>query len=167
MNKRGFTLVELLLYIGLSATMLIVISGFLGTMLEARVKNQTIAEVEQQGMQVIHLVSQTIRNSEAITSPGVGLTSSSLTLDVVTALDDPTIFDSSSDVIRIKEGGSSAVSITNSNVLVSGLLFENLSGTSTPGVIRISFTLSHRNISLRNEFEFSQTFYTSASLREQ
>lgn len=163
--QKGFTLTELLLYISIVGAVILSISGFLFLLMQSRVKNQTISEVEQQGIQVMQLVTQTGRNAEAITSPAVGTGSASLTLDVITAVSDPTIFDLSGNAIRIKEGTGSAIPLTNSTVTASGLTFQNLSRAGTPGTIRIQFTLTHINPSGRNEYDFSKTFYGSATLR--
>lgn len=163
--QSGFTLVELVLYISITSVMILVISVFLSTLLESRIKNKTIAEVESQGARVMQLITQTARNAEAITSPALGASASSLTLDVVTVASDPAIFDLSSGVIRIKEGTGLAVALTNSRITASGLSFSNLSRASTPGTIRMTFTLSHVNTSGRNEYEYTKTFYGSASLR--
>lgn len=165
-TKKGFTLIELLLYVAISSVMLLVISFFLQTLLESRIKNQTIAEVEQQGLQVMQLITQTVRNAQAITSPLLGTSASSLTLDVITVVSDPTMFDLSSGAIRITEGAGSPVALTNSRVTASGLTFQNLSRTSTPGIIRIQFTLTHVNPEGRNEYSFTKTFIGSATLRQ-
>jgi len=164
-TNRGFTLVELLLYLAIASIMLFTTTLFLQTLLESRVKNQTITEVQAQGLQVMQIMTQTIRNAEAITSPVAGASALSLTLDVVQAGDDPTVFDLSSGTVQIKEGAAAVVPLTNSRVTVSDLNFQNLSRSGTPGTIRISFTLTHINPSGRNEYNFSKTFYASASLR--
>lgn len=164
--QPGFTLVELLLYVSIAAIILLITSLFLSTLLESRIKNQTIAEVDQQGIAVMQLITQTARNAEAITSPAVGASASTLTLDVVTAPSDPTIFDLSSGVIRITEGVGSATALTNSHVTASAVTFRNLSRTGTPGTIRIQFTITYVNPSGRNEYNYSKTFIGSASLRQ-
>jgi type II secretory pathway pseudopilin PulG len=169
MNKKklqsGFTLIELLLYVSLTSIILLASSLFLSTLLQSRIKNQTIAEVEQQGIQVMQMITQAVRNAEAITSPGVGSSSHSLTLDVTTNANDPTIFDLSSDVLRIREGSNSAVDLSNTRVIASSLNFYNLSHTDTPGTIRIFFTLTHINPEDRHEYDFNKTFIGSATLR--
>lgn len=165
MKNNGFTLIELLLYVSIIGVMVLSVAGFLSLLMQSRVKNQTISEVEQQGLQVMQMITQTVRNAEAITSPAPGASASSLTLEVITATNDPTIFDLSSGVIRIKEGVNSAVSLTNSRVVASDLTFRNISRASTPGTIRIQFTLTHVNPSGRNEYSYSKTFYDSATLR--
>ncbi len=164
--RKGFTLIELLLYVSIASILLLATSAFLFALLESRTKNQTIAEVDQQGIHVIQLITQAARNAETITAPTVGTSASSLTLDVITAASDPTVIDLSSGVIRITEGAGSAVELTNSRVTASGLTFQNLSRASTPGTIQIQFTLTYVNPSGRNEYDFTKTFISSATLRQ-
>lgn len=163
--KKGFTLMELLLYISISGIIFLGVSVLLFLVLQSRIKNQTVAEVEQQGVQVMQLITQTVRNAENINSPASGSSASSFSLDVVPSSDDPTVFDLSSGVIRIVEGAGPSIPITSSSVTGSNLTFENLSRPGTPGVIRIQFTLTRVNVTGRNEYDYSKTFYGSASLR--
>lgn len=165
-TQRGFTLLELLLYIAIVAIIVSSFSAFLVLALRMRVKMQTIAEVEQQGKRVMQLITQTARNAVTINSPAVSATSTSASFDVVTASKDPTVFDVSSNALRIQEGTSSAVVLTNSRVTASGLQFYNISRTSTPGIIRIQFSLSYVNPAGRDEYSYSKTFYASAALRQ-
>jgi Tfp pilus assembly protein PilW len=165
MNKKGFTLVELLLYLGLAAAMLLAVSVFLSVIMQSRIKNQTVAEVEQQGWQIMQLMTQTIRNSEAINSPSAGGTASTLSLQQTSAPVNPTIFDLSGTTIRITEGTGSPIDLNSTKVEVSALNIENLSRTNTSGNIRIWFTASHINPGSRKEYDYTKTFYGSASLR--
>lgn len=164
--NKGLTLIELLLYVSASSIILLITSLFLAALLQSRIKNQTIAEVEQQGLQVMQLITQTARNADSINSPTPGASDSSLSLNTYTALNNPTIFDLLSGAIRIKEGSGAVVPLTNSRVAASALTFSNLSWSSTPGAIRIQFTLAHVNPDGRNEYNFSKTFYGAASLRQ-
>ncbi|OHB18455.1 MAG: hypothetical protein A2666_05220 [Parcubacteria group bacterium RIFCSPHIGHO2_01_FULL_47_10b] len=164
-RQSGFTLIELLLYLGMAAFLLLATSGFLALLLQSKAKNQTIAEVEQQGLQVVQLMTQTIRNGELITAPAQSSSGSSLTLDVVDSADDPTIFDEASGVLRVQEGASQVIALTNNRVVASGLTFQNVSRQDTPGIVRISFVLTHVNPRDRNEFSFFKTFVASAALR--
>lgn len=165
-THNAFTLVELLLYISTAAVILLVTSLFLSMLLESRIKNQTVAEVEQQGLQVMQLVTQTLRNAAAINAPAQGASASSLSLNTYTAAFNPTVFDLSGGAIRVAEGGGSPISLTNTRVSASALTFQNLSRSGTPGIIRVSFVLTSVNPSGRNEYDFSKTFYDSASLRQ-
>ena len=163
---KGFTLIELLLYIGISSIMLLIISVFLSLLIESRIKNQTVAEVEQQGLQVMEIITQTARNADAINTPTQGTSAPSLSLAVIPPANNPTLFNLSGSVIYITENINTPVALTNTRVIVSGLLFQNLSLAGTPGTIRIQFTLTHINTSGRNEYSFAKTFIGSATLRQ-
>ena len=151
--KKGFTLIELLLYVSIVGAIVLSIAGFLSLLMQSRVKNQTIAEVEQQGVAVMQIITQTVRNSTSINSPATGSTGSTFTLNANT-------FDLSGGVIRMD-----TIALTNSRVTASGLSFYNLSRAGTPGTVRIQFTLTHINPSGRNEYDFNKIFYGSASRR--
>jgi prepilin-type N-terminal cleavage/methylation domain-containing protein len=164
-NNPGFTLVELLLYVAISSIILLLASLFMSTLLESQVKNQTIAEVNQQGIQVMQTITQTLRNSSIINTPTIGISGATLSVNTNLSSTTPSVFDLSGGVIRIKEGSGATISLTNSKVIASNLVFSNLSRTGTPGIVRISFNLSAVNNSNRNEYSFSKNFVDSASLR--
>lgn len=164
-QPQGFTLVELLLYTSLLAIIVSVVSIGAATLLEGRIKSQTIGEVEQQGQQVLQYIAQVARNAEAVTAPPAGSSAAALTLDVPTVADDPTVLDISAGALRVTEGAGSPVVLTNDDVTASGLTVTNLSRTGTPGTVRIEFTLTYSNPTGRNELDYSKTFYASASLR--
>ncbi|HCB22967.1 TPA: hypothetical protein DEP06_04085 [Candidatus Daviesbacteria bacterium] len=157
--QKGFTLIELLLYIAIASIIVFTTASLLRFTLESRVKNQTIAEVEQEGIQVMQLITQTIRNATAISSPTIGASGASLSVDT-------TVFDLSGGAIRIKEGAGAAVNLTSSKITVSSLNFQNLSRVSTPNIARVSFTVTYTNSSGRNEYDFTKSFYGSAGLRK-
>lgn len=164
-KKSGFTLVELLLYIGLAATLLLSISVFLSISLQSQAKNQTIAEVEQEGQRVLQLITQTIRNASSTNFPARGNSSSSLSLTTPTPSKNPTIFNLVSSTIFVTESSNPSASLTSSRLTVSNLQFDNLSRINTREIIRISFTLTYNNQSGRSEFDYAKTFYGTAALR--
>lgn len=164
-RNHGFTLIELLLYVSIVGGMILSISAFLPLLMQSRVKNQTVSEVEQQGIGVMQIATQTVRNATAINSPTQGLSTTSLSVNVVDPTKNPTVFDLSSGAIRVKEGSGAAVLITNPQVVASGLTIRNLSRTGTHGTVQISFTLALVNPGGRQEYNFSKTFYASASRR--
>ena len=161
----GFTLIELLLYVSLAAIFLIGLSVFLHASFQTRNKNQVMAEVDQQGIQVAQLITLALRNATEINSPTAGTSAAVLSITTPMSANNPTVFDLSSGVIRITEGSSPAEELTNSQVTSSSLNFQNLSRPGTPGNIKISFTLTFTSPSTRNEYSYSKTFYGSASLR--
>ncbi|MDP2656077.1 MAG: prepilin-type N-terminal cleavage/methylation domain-containing protein [bacterium] len=165
-TQSGFTLVELLLYVSIASIILLAISGLLSVLLHARIKNQTIADVEQQGVVVMQEITQVLHNASDVDSPTIGTSASSLSVHTYTAGNNPTVLDLSSGVLRIKEGANAFVPLTNTRVTASNFTVQNLSHTGTPGTVRIQFTLDHVNPEGRNEYSYSKIFIGSATLRQ-
>ncbi len=161
-KDKGFTLVELILYVVIAGVVLLVISIFFMNLVTSRIKNETVSEVEFQGTQVLQMITQNIRNAEEVSSPIKGETSSSLAIikegeNITFGLDD--------GVIYIQEASGDPVNLTNKRVLASSLLFENVGKENAPESIRISFTLSRVNHTGRSEYSFVKSFLGSSSLR--
>ena len=163
--KNGFTLIELLLYTGLLALILLVISAFLAMSLESKVKNRTISEVEQQGEEVMQIMTQTVRNSTILNSPTIGASGASLSVNVTDGAKSPTIFTLFSGKIQVQEGLNAPIDISSNKVVITNLNFQNVSRPSTPGIITINFTVSYNDPNGRNEYQFTKNFYDSASRR--
>lgn len=165
-RQQGFTLIELLLYVSIVGGLLIGISLFFATVADARIKNQSISEVNRQGELTLDLITQTIRNADSITVPAAGASGASLTLAVPTGALSPTIFNlSGANALQIKEGAGSVVPITSDDVTVSALTFTNLTRSGTPGIVQVSFTLKRVNTSGRNQYDYQKTFISSAAVR--
>jgi Tfp pilus assembly protein PilW len=164
-NRKGFTLIEFLLYISITSVILTSLSVFLAMTLQSRTKNQTIAEVEQSGAQILSLITQTVRNSQGINSPVAGANSTSLSLDVIDVNQNPTVFSLSGSSFQVVENAT-VTPLSYSRVVVSNLNFSNFSRGNTPGTIQIEFTLTRENPSGRNEFDYQKTFIGSAGLRK-
>jgi type II secretory pathway pseudopilin PulG len=165
--KKGFTILEILLYVGMSSVMLFIFSMLLSTLLVFQEKSETIALVDQQGVQITEFIAQTIRNSQDVISPVPGAGAVSLSLDVVDAAKDPTVFDELAGVMRVREGtpAGTPINLSTQQVAVSGLTFENLSGASGAQTIWFEFTLSRSASSARQEHNYTNTFSGSAVVR--
>ena len=162
----GFTLLELLLYVGIISMLMVVLVLFVSSVASARIKSQAISEVESQGMQALYQITQAVRNAEGINAPSVGSAASSLSLAMADASKNPTVFDVFEGAIRMQEGTNSQVILLNSRVEVSGFTVENISRLGTPGITRIQFVLSHQNPENEKSYEYQQSFYGSSAIRQ-
>ncbi len=165
--NRGFTIVELLLYISISSSILLATFTLLSLSLQSRIKNQAITEVNQQGVQVMNLIRQSIRAAYEVNLPEIGSEDPSLSLAFTNEENDPTVFDLADGVIRVTEGAGSAIPLNNSRVIASDLVFQNVTRNNSYGIVRVQFTLSSASQNGRNEYEFSEVFIGSAALRNQ
>lgn len=172
----GFTLIELVLYLGITSIMLIVVASFVQLMLESRIKHRVTSEVEQQGQLAINIIGQTLRNGTAICTPSAGTTAATLAINTGAGCgaNQPTIFSIASGKLQMKEGAATAVDITNSRVsvsIVSSVLAKNLKVTTGVPValqedsVKVTFTINYVNNSgSRQEYSYTKNFQTSGSI---
>lgn len=164
-NKQsGFTLVEIILYIGLSAMLLASLGTLVNVSYQARARQQVMAEVEEQGTAAVQIVSQIIRGASSITLPAAGASASLAEVAVADVSKTPTILSLSGTTLQMAESAT-VNSLTNTQIEVSALSFKNLSAPTTPGTVKFQFTLSYKNPDSSPRFTYSKTFYGSASLR--
>lgn len=163
-DNRGFTYIEAVVYLGLVSLLIGTVGAMVALTYRSSGREAVRREVEEQGRQALETMTRTVRNASAIVSPAAGVTASSLSVSVDSAPASPTVFSLASGAITATEGSSSAVPLTNSNVVASSLSIQNLSRASTPGTVRISFVLSGASGSSA-PFTYQQTFYGSASLQ--
>lgn len=165
MKNRAFTLIELLLYVSLSSALVFSVFMFVSSATASRVKNQAIAEVELQGIQVMQTITQTLRNADSVINPLPQAQAPTLSVNTINSSLNPTIFEISGKSIRVIEGSGLPQILTNGRVVASSLVFTNYSRANTPGIVKIEFTLTHVNPDNRNELNYSKTFVGSATLR--
>ena len=157
----------MILYVAISSVILLALSLFLTSLLGSRIKSSSISNVNDQGLMVMQMVTDSIRNAKSIDYPSIGATSTSLSISVADPLLSPTVYDIASGTVRITEGSNSPIPLTNSHVTVTSFLFQNISSTSSSDrIVRFSFTIDHNNKSGRNENSFTKSFTSSATLRQ-
>lgn len=159
---KSFTLIELVLYIALSGTIVFSITVLAVMSLQIREKNKAILEVENQGASILEKLSYQVRNASDITIPLPTASSGNMTLQVDEASKNPTVFSVIDNRLQIKQGANLAQDLNSSNILISGLSFSNLStGTEKPDEIKITFTLTYDI----NDIKYEKKFYGAASQR--
>ena len=166
-NANGFTLIELIIYIGISAIILLGIATLFGLLFSAQTSSRAVAEVDEQGQAAMTVITQSVRNAAVITFPAKGSSSSTLIIQPLATSTATTTFNLSGTSLQIKEGAPPPVSLTASDTSVTALTFTNLTATGTPGIVRIQFTLNHikNQLATSTVYDYTGTFYDSASLR--
>jgi Tfp pilus assembly protein PilW len=163
---KGFTLLEVILYISLAVFALFATSILFSLVLEAKLKQEAIAEVEEQGSLVLRIVTQTIRNANGLNnlSPGNSNTNN---LSLITPSTDtnPTIFNLVNGALESTIGLKETTRLTSPYVAMSDLRFQNLGQNNTTGTVRIQFTLTTTNAQKGYQYAYQQTFYGSATIR--
>lgn len=134
-------------------------------MLESRIKNQVINEVNHQGLQTVQYLAQTLRNAKQVDSPLPGNSSQQLSIEGLEAAKNPTVLSLSESLLQVQEGMGDPILLSTAPVIASDLNFYNLSVGAAPDSIRFEFTLTYDNPDGRKEYDYQKTFQATASLR--
>jgi len=165
-NKKAFTLIEFLIYIGIVTIVLLAAGAITFNVIYGKAKLDSIEELNYSARLAMNEITESIKSADLINSPVQGESASSLSLQFGDALVDPKVFDLSDGVLRVKEGDGAAVSITPDEVRVTELSFFNLSYDGSPGTIRVKMMMEFNNPSNRQEYNFENTFYTTVNIRK-
>ncbi|MFZ2205093.1 MAG: prepilin-type N-terminal cleavage/methylation domain-containing protein [Minisyncoccia bacterium] len=151
LSKKGFSLLELLIYLAILSVLVVVIANIFISLSKSNAQSQAKSEVNSAIRFASELLRQDIKSSSVIsvpTTPG-GTTSPTLTLtrDGVVI-----IWDTSAGVLRRKEGSANPINVTNANVLVGTPVFTRIENANQ--------TFGTTNVSIGINITFS---YNSAS----
>lgn len=165
-GQAGTTFVELILYMGVSSTILLVIVALFAVMLQTQIKQQAIASVEIEGQEAMRVMASVIRNGTAINTPSAATSGDSISVGSYEVSHNPIVFDVSEGTLRIKEGAAEPIALTSTQTVVKSLTFHNLTVAGTPGAVQIVLLLDHVNPTNNPTYSYPQTFYTTATVRQ-
>ena len=161
---------ELLVYIVLLSLIGTAVVRFTIGLSNARNKNLVTNEVQAAGRSALEVVSERIRAATGVnaTSSTFGTDPGVLSLSMAESSKDPTVIDLSADNgrLRITEGTSSPLTISDEALAVTSLVFTNLTSTSLRENVRIELALSYATTSGDIHFNAAETFQTSVSVRQ-
>ncbi len=168
MKKKGFTLLELIIYLAIISGAIVSFTYFILSVSNSRTKTYVAQEVHANARTALELISQRIRASNGV----VSVTPSVLTLDFSTAIPakHPTAIDrDANNALRITEDtdGTPVVStLTSSEVKITTLIFTNVTAPGTRENIRINMTMEYNNPSGSPAFSYTKSFTTAVSVRQ-
>jgi prepilin-type N-terminal cleavage/methylation domain-containing protein len=158
-NTRGFSLIELVVVIGLLSLLLLAISSTSLMSVISSNRIRTATKVKQAGNYAIDQISGLLRSSKNITS-------CSSTEDSITFVNldggETTIY---SEINKIASG--SGLYLTPNNLSVTNFNLECLPDTITPTLIKLSFDLRDNIETSRPSSNPLLHFETSVNLRNQ
>ncbi|MGH7926327.1 MAG: PulJ/GspJ family protein [Candidatus Binatia bacterium] len=171
-NQWGLTLIEILVYTGLLATMIVVLTLFAVQVIRRNAHAQLAAQTLDNARGAMAVITQDIRHATGVYSPTSVFSSHPGQLSLVTtqelpAGEDETYVDFYVDdeQLYVKREEAAAEAITSNNVRVTSMTFLYLHQTSSAPAIRVSLTVEPRDTSAQASSEGSVTLTTTASLR--
>ena len=154
-NKKGFSLLEILIYTGLIALTGMLLSGILISV--TRISNQQNAstEVNQQLNFVMQNIQRLVRDSSSIEIPS-GTATTSLKLRMKTASEDPTLIYISNNAVYLSQGsGGIASPLTNNQVTADNMAFLKISTYPGHDSVQIDLDLSYNTQNPQDVFSKS------------
>lgn len=166
MKNKAFTLIELLIYIAIISSILVLMTGFFWNIVWGNIKENSYQEVQQNGRFALTKIIQETKKATGINTPTPGSSGNYLSLAMANPNLNPTILDLSAGKLRITRNGSPPIELTTDRVIVTNLQFTNLSYAGTPGTIRIEMTINHSNPGNLMEYQASINLKSTVSLLE-
>lgn len=164
MNKKAFTLVELVIYLSIVAVLLIVAGSFTWSIIKSDVKTGSHREIQQNGRLAMEKITRSIKAASEINSPNIGESGDFLSLAMSNEDLNPTVIELSDNEILLTQGVNGPYALTSDQVLVANLQFTNLSYEDTPGTVRVEMTLDYNNLGLQTEYQASIDLTNTVSL---
>lgn len=141
-KQSGFTLLEMLIYMGLSAIFLVSLSQVFVMIANVRLGAQALSMVQQDGQYLLSRLNYDISNSQTISTPAIGQTSNTLVTNSFT-------YSLNNGDLEITDS-SGTEALNSSESKISNLQFLHL-GTPPKDTIQVSFTLTSVAKSLSGE----------------
>lgn len=163
-QRRGATLIELMLF---SAFFLIASTAVLILMFtssEQRARQQLMATVDQNGVQMMQTLTRRIRRAERIIEPAIRETGSIGYFQMASQVENPTIVALQSGALVVAEHSDLKI-LSSEQVVVSALQFRNTSVATNRQSILISFTIEPsgnwpQSFGYSRDFESLVTLFT-------
>ena len=159
-KQRGFSLVELLVYIGIFTAVSVFLVGIFIIFTRVNIHQTSINEVNDQISFVNNTIQRVIRESSLVSMP-VGTATTTIELRMASSTLDPTRVYLEDNAIYLEEGSFSPISLTDSHVVVDNFLateYENPGGNS---IVQIYMTVSYNTSN--EQAKFKRTFRTAIS----
>ncbi|TAN58382.1 prepilin-type N-terminal cleavage/methylation domain-containing protein [Patescibacteria group bacterium] len=161
--RRGFSLVELIMYLAIIGSLVGVVVGMFVSFNRLRVKSESQTELSQNARSAVERLRQEIVKAVSVDSPSAGSSANALNLVMASSW---TCFRINANILEMSEGGSGACSgswnpITSSKVgITNSDIFTRIDNNGAKSTIQIKLTLTYNN-----RTEYTYTTQTTAGLR--
>ncbi|HSE29247.1 MAG TPA: type II secretion system protein [Candidatus Saccharimonadales bacterium] len=155
-DKAGFTLVELIIVMGITSIFVVVLTDIFVSLTAAKLESEATAAVVEDGRFILARLTYDVERSTTITTPLIlGSSGSTLVLNI-----GGTSHTYALSGENLTLNNSSTTSNLNSNrTAISGITFQKL-GNSGTQTVRVTFTVTGQAV---NQAPISQTFSTTVA----
>ncbi len=138
--KKGFTLIELILFMGIFSILIVVFTDIFITSLKTKSLAESTAYVNQDGRFLLTKLASDINNANSIVSPALGVTTSTLVLGIYGQQETFLINNGNLELID-----SAGTHLLNSfNTTITNLAFTRLGNPDGKNSIKINMTIESK-----------------------
>jgi len=156
---RGFTIVELLVYMALMGIFLVVLLDVFTTTLNSKLSSESTSALNQDSRYILSKLSYDINNADSITTPALGATGS--TLQFVNTGVTYTYASNSGNFTR---NDGTIMNLNGVDTALDDLTFKNIGNADGKPTIQIMYTLRSK-INLQGNRTQTQTINTTIGTR--
>lgn len=143
-SRRGFTLVELLLYAGIFSIVAVVFIGIMITMLRIQSRESAGSEVAGQSQFLLGAVQNYVEQSSYVDMTTDAATST-MRLRMGASSTDPTIMYLSNGAVFLQQGAGAAQQLTSNRVSVTNLQFAKRANAGGHDLVSVAFSISYKS----------------------
>lgn len=168
-KTKGFTVIEFILYFMLLTLVITAVTGFAVDVVKSRNKARIVAEVEQNARLVMLRTLRAIRRADGLNIGASTFDNDNgvLSLSMSAAATNPTIFDLSAGVARIKEGSGAATALTTPDVTVTKFRFAKDNAPGGNKTVTVELGMEYNTTNTDAAFDYTMSTTSSAMIRKQ
>lgn len=167
-KKRGFTLMEMLVYVGVLAIIVTTVSVFFLWAIRSNSKTRVMRETLNNASRAMEIITYEIREARSIYTPTTTSTQLSLeTTHYMPAGEKTTYTDFylCENQLCFKKESQDPIALTSDRVEVKNLLFTQITTTSTYSSIQINLVVEYKNPAVLPQYQASVDLTSTVSLR--
>ncbi|OGK13623.1 hypothetical protein A3C98_04430 [Candidatus Roizmanbacteria bacterium RIFCSPHIGHO2_02_FULL_37_15] len=162
-KKSGYTLVELLVFMGIVSILLAILSNMFAQIVDVRQESESVSSIEQDGNYILTRLAYDVLRAQIINTPA-SLGQNDSTLDI--SIDGVNNLYTANNGILTVTNNNGSFQLNGANSSISNLDFLRLGNpadTEREDTLRISFTVTSRIV--RSSGPESKNFQTTVGLR--
>jgi type II secretory pathway pseudopilin PulG len=149
-SERGFTLIELIMYVAVFTVVAVVFMAILITVMRIQVRQSAVTEVSRETQQLLQIIQRNVEQSLVIDMP-VNTATSTLTLRM-TSSSDPTAIFPSGTAMWIRQAALTPIQLTSNRVLVTTSTFVRRTNVGGKDTITVNFAISYNSNSPQQQY---------------
>jgi prepilin-type N-terminal cleavage/methylation domain-containing protein len=159
-SEKGFTLIELAIYLGILSILLLILSSFFNSAMDTLLSSQATSPTEQDSKFILNRLMYDITNADSLTTP-VNPGDQGQTLKLVEN-GVTYIYTQTNNNLTVTDNIGTE-NLNSPQASISGLLFKRIGYAGELPTVQITFTIT--SITTAKTGKDSQTFQTTVSLR--